>query len=137
MTVLQHDAGRMSRIADQRGAYRADVCLGAILFSEHGRVTGLVVNLSRTGMCVESDKALADLLLASVRCTSGGVPVVVRACLEVPAGEAGTAPVTVQARAVYVIHDRADVYRCGLEFRVFTEGKEALDGYLRDCGVED
>ncbi len=137
MTFLEPDAGDSSHVTDLRESRRAEARLGATLLTGHGKVTGLVVNLSRTGVCIESDKALADMLLAGARDAAGDVQAMVKVCLEVPTGGSGTVPVIVQARTVYIIHDQADAYRCGFEFRMFTEGKEALDAYLRDRGVTD
>jgi len=137
MNVNQHEAGNTRQAGDVRKSRRADARLEAVLASEHGKVAGLVVNLSRTGLCMESDKALADLLLASVRRAAGAAPVMVQVRLEVPAGASGTVPVSVQARTVYVIHDHANVYRCGLEFSTFAEGGEVFEAYLHEIGLAD
>jgi len=135
MTVTRHDPGDPSHPGELRSSPRVDTRLQAALFAEHGKVTGVVANISRTGLCFEGDKTLADLLLASVRPANGIAPLNVKVCLEVPAGTRGTVPVVAQARTIYVIHDHADVYLCGLEFRIFSEGGEAFEAYLREQGV--
>jgi len=132
MNVYQHD-GNARPAEDERKSRRANARLEAVLESEHGMVAGLVVNLSRTGLCIESDKALADLLLACARRATGAAPFMIQVRLDMPAG----VPVSVQARTVYVIHDHADVYRCGLEFGPLAEGGDAFEVYLRDIGLAD
>jgi hypothetical protein len=137
MTVFRHTAGNAHHNGEARHSPRTDSRLDAVLVSKHGEVSGTVVNLSRTGLCIESGKALADLLLAGCRQGAGKMPVLVRVQFALPAGAAGTLPVTVQARTVYVIQDRADTYRCGLEFRLFTEGGAAFEDYLHASGLVD
>ena len=135
MTVKQHDAGSACYVADMRKSRRVNARLEAVLLTEHGKVAGQIVNLSRSGLCIESNKALADLLLAGTRGATGAAPASVQVHLALPVGKAGTVPVCLLARAVYVIHDHADVYRCGLEFSSCVEGEGVFEAYLLEIGL--
>lgn len=137
MAVSHHNGGSDRDGEDRRKSRRLDVSLPVILSMGSAMATGHVANLSCTGLCIESDKTLADLLIAAVRGTAGSAPGVVQLRFEVPAGGEDSVPVTVQARTVYVTHDHDDRYRCGLEFRIFLEGGEAFEQHLRECGMVD
>jgi len=138
MTAFRHNTNSACRTGEARGVRRTDARLDAVLVSAHGEVKVTVVNLSRAGLCVEGGKALSDLLLAERRQVAGKTPVGVRVHLALPAGERGGQPVTVHARTVYVMQDRDEnTCRCGLEFRLITEGGEVFEAYLHATGLVD
>ncbi|MGD2112437.1 MAG: PilZ domain-containing protein [Gammaproteobacteria bacterium] len=138
MKDTRHETGSACRTVERRGARRLEDCLAATLYARQGAVTGRVVNLSRTGACVEGNKSLADLLHAAGRRAAGAAaPVMLRVQLIIPAGRTGSVPVIVQARVAYVVHVQEETYRCGLEFRLFTGGEAAFAAYLRASGLRD
>jgi hypothetical protein len=138
MKDSRHETDSAHRAGERRSAPRLENRLGATLYTRQGAVTGRVVNLSRTGACVEGSKLLADLLHAAGRRAAGAAsPVMTRLRLVIPAGRAGSVPVIVQARVAYVVHMQEETYRCGLEFRLFTGGEAAFAAYLRASGLRD
>lgn len=135
LDTAQTDRTRTSFVIDLRRSPRIETRLPASLISERGSVTGLVTNLSRTGLRFEGGKALADLLIADSGRVTEGAAVTVEVCFEVPAAGAVSSTVIVLARNVYVIQSSSDIYQCGLEFKVFAEGEDALVNYLHERGV--
>ena len=135
LDTAQSDRAGSSFTIDLRRSARVETRLPASLISERGRVTGLVTNLSRSGMRFEGGNALAALLLADFAQVAEGSPLVVELCFEVPGPDSVSVPVTVQARTVYIINNDGDTYQCGLEFRTFAEGRDALEHYLLERGA--
>jgi hypothetical protein len=135
LDTAQSDRTRSSFVIDLRRSPRVETRLPASLISEHGRVAGLITNLSRTGLRFEFDRALADFLLQDSGRVSECATVIVEASFEVPGADPAPMSVIVQARLVYVIHSSSDICQCGLEFRAFAEGEELLENYLRERGA--
>jgi hypothetical protein len=131
MTVSRYDQGNTGSDPDRRAVRRRDERCAAVVSTHTGCVTGRVADLSRTGACIEGNSALADLLLAAGRRAGDGTAsYLVHVRFDLPAG-AGSMPVAVQARSVYVMHLHDDTYRCGLEFRLFVEGEAAFTAFLQ------
>jgi len=134
LDTAQTDRARSSFVIDLRRSPRIETRLPASLTSERGTVTGMVTNLSRTGLRFEAGKALADLMLADSDRVTEGTGITVEACIEMPATDGGSLTVIVLARNVYVIQSSSELYQCGLEFKVFAEGEDVLVNYLHERG---
>lgn len=130
LDTAQGDRNRSSFVIDLRRSPRVDTRFPASLVSERGTVQGLVTNLSRTGLRFEGDRTLSELLLAGIGRQDDQGPVLVEISFGIPDAGAGTSPVIVQARTVYLIHNDADIYQCGVEFREFAAGETLLEDYL-------
>ena len=123
--TVQSERVSSSRVIDLRRHPRVDTCFQAWMISEDGKLEGLIVDLSRGGLCFEADSKLPDLLPSEI----------VEICFNVPSHNAADMPIVVQARTVYVIESNEGSYKCGVEFMVFAEGEQALEDYLHSWGV--
>jgi hypothetical protein len=132
--TVQSERVSSPRVIDLRRHPRVDTRLQARMISENGKVEGLITNLSRSGLRYEAGSKLSDLLKGSGK-ESGHPPEVVEICFDVPTQNAAYIPVVVQARIVYVTDNEEGNYMCGIEFRVFAEGEQALIDYLHTRGV--
>lgn len=130
LDTAQGERNRSSYVIDLRRSPRVDTRFPASLVSERGSVQGLVTNLSRTGLRFEGDRTLSELLIADIGRQDDQNPVLVEISFGIPDEGAGGSPVIVQARTVYLLHNDADIFQCGVEFRVFAAGEDLLDDYL-------
>jgi len=136
LDTAQTDRTRSSFVIDLRRSPRIETRLPASLISGRGTVSGLVTNLSRSGLRFEGGKALADLLIADAGRVTEADADTVEVCFEVPATDANSfRTVIVLARNVYVIQSSSGIYQCGVEFSVFAEGEDSLKNYLHERGV--
>ncbi|UCC56264.1 MAG: PilZ domain-containing protein [Gammaproteobacteria bacterium] len=124
-----------SRVIDLRRHPRVDTWFPARMISEYGKVDGFVTNLSRSGLRFEGDKDLPELLMKEAAQDAGHSQVIVEIRFYVPAQDAADRPIVVQARSVYVIDNDDGNYMCGIEFKTFAEGEQALVDYLHTRGV--
>lgn len=124
-----------SFVIDLRKSRRVETSLSASLTCERGQVAGTVANLSRGGLRFAAGQALADLLLAEFSETGEVAETVVEVRFDLPRVDAGPATVIAQARIVYLSQDAAEAYQCGVEFRTFAEGEDALREYLSERGA--
>jgi hypothetical protein len=132
--TVQSERVSSSRVIDLRRHPRVDTRLQARMITENGKVEGRVTNLSRSGLRFEAGSKLADLLKGSGM-KDGHPPEVVELCFDVPTQNAAYMPVVVGARVVHVTDNEEGNYMCGVEFRVFAEGDQALIDYLHTRGV--
>jgi hypothetical protein len=132
--TVQSERVSSSRVIDLRRHPRVDTRLQARMITENGKVEGRVTNLSRSGLRFEAGSKLADLLKGSGM-KDGHPPEVVELCFEVPTQNAAYMPVVVQARVMHVTGNEGGNHMCGVEFRVFAEGDQALIDYLHTRGV--
>jgi len=132
--TAQSDRISTSSVIDLRSHRRVNTQFQAQMISEYGKVAGQITNLSCSGLRFEADRELSDLLMHDEQ-SAGYPPEVIEICFDVPAHSAAEIPIVVQARAVYVIDNGDGNYVCGVEFRVFAEGKQALIDYLHSRGV--
>ena len=133
--TVQSERVTTSRVIDLRRCLRVDTSFKAWMIFEHGKVEGLVTNLSRSGLRFEAGSTLPDLLMKHNGQKSGQSSEIVEICFDVPVHDGMDMPIAVQARAVYIINDDEGSYMCGVEFRVFAEGEQALEDYLHTRGV--
>ena len=124
-----------SCIIDLRRHPRIDTWFKAQMIYGSGRVDGFISDLSRSGLCFEAGGELTDLLMSGNGQHTSQASRMVEICFDVPMENSERRPVIVQARTVYISGDDEGKYRCGTEFRVFTEGERALEDYLCIRGV--
>ena len=124
-----------SHVIDLRRNHRIDTNIKARIICEYGKVEGFVINLSRSGLRFEAGSELSDLLTRGSGRHVVQSQEVIEVCFDVPVQGAQDRPVIVQARAVYVIDGDEGKYNCGVEFKVFAEGEQAIKDYIQARGT--
>jgi len=124
-----------SHAIDLRRFRRVDTRFRGWMVTEHGRVDGWITNLSGAGLRFEAGSGLPDLLMADNRRSAGPDPVIAEISFSVPAHDAADRQVVVQARILYLVEGDDGDYQCGVEFRLFAKGEQALADYLRTRGM--
>jgi hypothetical protein len=133
--TAQSDRVSSSRVIDLRRHPRIDTWFPGSMISEDGKVDGFITNLSRSGLRFEGDKELPELLMKGAAHNADHSSVMVEIRFYVPAQDAADRPIVVQARTVYVIDNGDGNYMCGIEFKTFAEGEQALVDYLHSRGA--
>ena len=124
-----------SHVIDLRTNPRINTRFRAWMISAHGKVDGLVTNLSSGGLRFEAGSELPDLFKKGKAEHAGHSREIVEIYFDVPAQDSADRNIIVQARTAYVIGDDEGNYSCGVEFKVFAEGEQALEDYLHSRGV--